>query len=157
MVNKMQRNFILENITPPVFMDGYGFLPAGYIVFSSLWQYNKMKNLDRLIRYFLKRLPEIKNNDKVFECLDLIESLVDDCGEVRLDTKDETTFDAVFPGIVKFIKKVGFGFGEKANKLYDAGINIRSDVNISDKVKHKYCVILHRLYDQNIWPFEIYM
>ena len=133
----MHGTFTLENITPPVFCEmGYEMFPAGYIVFSSLWKYKKMKNLNRLIRRFLKRLPEIKNDDKVFECLDFIESLVDDCGKVGLNTKDERTFDVVFPGIVKFIKKVGFGYGEKANKLYDAGINIRSDVNISDKVKH---------------------
>ena len=62
-----------------------------------------MKNLERIIRRFLKRLPEIKNDDKVFECLDVIESLLDKCGKVGLDTNFEETFDVVFPGIVKFI------------------------------------------------------
>ena len=103
-------------------------------------------------------MPEIKNDDdKVFKCLDKIETLVDKCGKVILSTNFEDTFDVAFPGIVKFIKKVGFGYGEKNNKLYDAGINIRFDDNMSGKVKHKYCVILHKLYEQNIWPFEIFM
>ena len=161
MSNKMQETFKLENITSPIYTDdGFGeyeIVPAGYITFSSFCQYKKLKNLDRMIKYFLKRLPEIKNNDKVFECLNKIESLIDKCGEVKLDTNFEQTFDVAFPGIVKFIKKVGFGYGEIAKILYDAGINIRSDVNISDKVKHKYCVILHRLHDQKIWPFEIFV
>ena len=99
----------------------------------------------------------MKNDDKVFKCLELIESLVDGCGIVRLTTENEETFDVVFPGIVRFIKKVGFGYGEKNNKLYDAGINIKSDVSMSGKVKDKYCIILHKLYEQNIWPFEIFM
>ena len=74
----MHSSFILENITPPVFDEGYEIVPAGYVIFSSLLEYKKMKNLDNLIRSFLKRLPEIKNDDdKVFKCLDKIESLVD--------------------------------------------------------------------------------
>ena len=82
MVNKIQRNFILEGKDPPVFDEGYqmqrrtfilenvippafddnGYeeISAGYIKFSSLRKYKKMKNLDNLIRRFLKRLPEIK-------------------------------------------------------------------------------------------------
>ena len=62
-----------------------------------------MKKLDRIIGYFLKRLPEIKNNDNVFECLNKIETLIDKCGKVGLDTNFEQTFDVTFPGIVKFI------------------------------------------------------
>ena len=154
----MHSSFLLENITPPVFDEGYEIVPAGYVIFSSLLEYKKMKNLDNLIRNFLKRLPGIKNDDdKVFKCLDKIESIVDKCGKLILSTNFEETFDVAFPGIVRFIKKVGFGYGEKNNKLYDAGINIRFDDNMSGKVKHKYCVILHKLYEQNIWPFEIFM
>ena len=51
----MHSSFILENITPPVFDEGYEIVPAGYVIFSSLLEYKKMKNLDNLIRSFLKR------------------------------------------------------------------------------------------------------
>ena len=158
MINKMEKTFILVNITPPVFKDGKEYCPPGYIIFPSLRHYKKIKNLDSIIRHFLKRLQEIKNN-KVFKCLDLIESLVDDCGKVGLVTEDEKTFVIVFSGIVNFIELVGFGFGqgEKNDKLYDVGINMRFDDNISGKVKHKYCTILHKLYDQNIWPIGLFV
>ena len=155
----MDKTFILENITPPVFKDGKEFHPPGYIIFPSLWHYKKLKNLDRITRHFLKRLEEIKNNNKVFKCLDLIESLVDDCGKVGLVTEDEKTFVIVFSGIMNFIKMVGFSFGhgEKNDKPYDVGINMKFDDNISGKVKHKYCIIIHKLYDQNIWPIGLFV
>ena len=61
MCNKMHNTFTLKDITPPILCEmGYEVYPAGYIIFSSFWQYKKMKKLDRIIRYFLKRLPEIK-------------------------------------------------------------------------------------------------
>ena len=157
MSNIMDRSFTLKNITPPAFMDGYEVLPAGYITFSSYWDYKKIKNINRLITRFLKRLTEINNDDKVLKCLELIESLVDDCNVMRLDTEDEETFNVAFPGIVRFIKKVGFGFGEKNNKLYNAGINILFDDYTSGKVKDKYIIILHKLFKKNIWPFVIFM
>ena len=87
--------------------------------------------------------------------MNLIENLVDKCGKVLLASNFEVTFAEAFPGIVKFIEKVGFGYGEK-NKLYDVGINIMFNDNMSGMVKHKYCLILYKLYDQNIWPFETY-
>ena len=161
MVNKMEKSFILENITPPVFKDGKEYRPPGYIIFPSLWHYKKIKNLNRIISHFLKRLQEIKNNNnnKVFKCLDLIESLVDDCGKVRLVTEDEKTFVIVFSGIVNFIQLVGFGFGhgEKNDKPYDVGINMRFDDNISEKVKDKYCIIIHKLYNREIWPIGLFV
>ena len=79
----MDKTFILENITPPDFRGGKEIKPPGYLVFPSLWHYKKIKNLDKIISHFLKRLTEIKNN-KVFKCLDLIESLLDDCGKMKL-------------------------------------------------------------------------
>ena len=155
----MEKTFILENITPPVFKEGTEIKPPGYILFPFLWQYKKIKNLDRIIRHFyLKRLEEIKNI-KVFKCLELIESLIDECGEVNLFTEDERSFVIVFPGIVNFIKMVGFSFGhgEKNDKPYDVGINLKFDENISKEVKYKYCKIIHKLYDQNIWPFGLFV
>ena len=107
MSNKMQETFKLENITSPICTDdGFGeyeIVPAGYIIFTSYWQYKKLKNLDSIIGYFMKRLPEIIKDEKVFECLNKSESLVDKCGEVELDTNFEQTFDVAFPGTVKFI------------------------------------------------------
>ena len=154
---QMQRStFILENVIPPEFDEGIEFFPAGYINFYSFLKYKKMKNLDDLIRRFLKRLPEIEDDYKVFKCLNLIENLVDKCGKVLLATSIEETFGKAFPGIVKFIKKVGFDYGGK-NKLYNVGINIMFNDKMSGMVKNKYCVILYKLYDQNIWPFVNYM
>ena len=154
---QMQRStFVLENVTPSEFDEGFEVFPAGYIKFSSLCKYKKIKNLNNLIIRFFKRLPEIKVDNKVFKILNLIENLVDKCGKVLLATNFEETFGEAFPGIVKFIKKVGFGYGEK-NKLYDVGISIMYNDKMSGMVKHKYCVILYKLYDQNIWPFVNYM
>ena len=155
----MEKTFILENITPPVFRDGKEFHPPGYIVFSSLRQYKNIENIDRIVRHFLKRLEELKYNiNKVFKCLELIESLIDDCGKVELVTEDEKTF-IVFSGIVNFIEMVGFSFGhgEKNDKPYDVGIDMRFDENISKEVKYKYCNIIHKLYDQNIWPIGLFV
>ena len=154
---QMQRStFVFENVTPSEFDEGFEVFPAGYIKFYSLEKYKKMKNLDNLIRRFLKRLPEMKDDNKVFKCLNLIENLVDICDKVILATNFEETFGEAFPGKVKFIKKVGFGYGER-NELYNVGINIMYNDKMSGMVKHKYCVILYKLYDQNIWPFVTYM
>ena len=107
----------------------------------------------------MKSLPEIKNNEKVFKCLDLIESLIDECGEVGLATEDEKTSAIVFSGIVDFIEMVGFTFshGDKTDKPYNVGINMRFDANISEKVKHKYCIIIHKMYDNGIWPVGLFV
>ena len=69
--------------------------------------------------------------------------------------EDVRTFVTVFFGILTFMKTVGFSIDhdEKNVRLYDVGINMRFDYNISEKVKLKYCNIVNKLCDQNIWPF----
>ena len=154
---KMAKIFILENITSPVFRDGKEINPPGYIIFPSLWHYKKIKNLNRIIRYFYLNIHEEISNNEVFKCLDLIESFIEKCGKVKLFTEDTRTFAVVFPGIVTFIKIVGFRYGHGEKKdIYDVGINLRfenDDNKISENVIQKYCNIIYKLYDQNIWPF----
>ena len=85
-------------------LDGYEVLPAGYISFPSFRDYKKIKNINKIITRFLERRREI-NDDKALKCLELIESLVEDCDVMRLNTDDEDSINEAFPGIIKFIKK----------------------------------------------------
>ena len=64
MSNKMEKTFILENITPPVFRDGKEIVPPGYIIFPSLWHYKKIKKINGKIRDFYLKLNEEMSNKK---------------------------------------------------------------------------------------------
>ena len=108
--------FILHNVTPPAMLDGYEVLPAGYISFPSYSDYKKIKKINEIFSRFLERRREIYHDDKVLKYLKLIETLVEDCDIMRLDTNDEDTFNEAFPGIIKFIKKVGYSYGNNYNK-----------------------------------------
>ena len=161
MVNKMPRKsiriprrFILDNVTPPIKYEGYEMYPAGYTSFPTYWCYKKLININEIISIFLKRRREIKNDDKVLKCLELIESLIDDCPVMKLGTNCEDTFDEAFPDIVKFIEKVGYEYKDNYHKLYDVGTKIYFDDNESDKVKEKYIIIVHKLYKKEIWSFN---
>ena len=145
--------FILRNVTSPIIQDGYEMLPAGYISFPSFRDYKKIKNINKIISRFLERRREI-NDDKVLKCLELIESLVEDCDVMRLNTDDESSFDEAFPGIMRFIKKVGYGYGRNNNKLFDAGNKIMLDDNESNMAKEKYTIIVEKLFKKKIWPFD---
>ena len=145
--------FVLHNVTSPIMQDGYEMFSAGYISFPSFWDYKKIKNINKIISRFLERRREIydDDDDKVLKCLELIESLIEGCDVVSLDTNDEYSFDEAFPAIIEFIKKVGYDY--KYTKLYDVGKNILF-VDESKMVKEKYCNIVEKLYEKNIWPFE---
>ena len=168
MSNIMDKTFILENITPPVFRDGKEIHPPGYIIFPSLRHYKNIKNLDRIMSHFMKIYDKI-NNKKVNKCLDLIFSLLEKCGTVKLYSEDETNFDTayvknfviVFPGIVKFVEmvRICFGYGEKKDNPYNLAIDVMFDDDDDDeiaKVKTRYCFIVQILYDQNICPFGLF-
>ena len=144
--------FVLHNVTSPIMQDGYELFPAGYISFPSFWDYKKIKNINKIISRFLERRREIYDgDDKVLKCLELIETLIEDCDVMSLDTNDEHSFDETFPAIIEFITKVGYDY--KYNKLYDVGKNIIF-VNESKMVKEKYNNIVEKLYKNKIWPFE---
>ena len=135
--------FVLHNVTSPLMQDGYEVLPAGYISFSSFWDYKKIKNINKIISRFLERRKEIYDDDKVLKCLELIESLIEGCDVMSLGTNDEYIFDEAFPSIIEFIKKVGYCY--KYGKLYDVGNEILF-VNESNMAKEKYCNIVEKLY-----------
>ena len=137
--------FILDNVTSPIMQDGYEMFPAGYISFPSFWDYKKIKNINKSISRFLERRREIYDDVKVLKSLELIESHIEDCDVMRLDTNDECSFNEAFPAIIEFINKDG--------KLYDVGNKILF-VNESKMVKEKYCNIVEKLYKKNIWSFE---
>ena len=121
--------------------DGYELFPAGYISFPSFWDYKKIKNINKIISKFLERRREIYDDDKVLKCLELIESLIEGCGVMRLGTDDECSFNEAFPAIIEFIEKVGYSYGDK--KLVDVGILF---VNESKIIREKYIKIVEKLY-----------
>ena len=144
--------FVLHNVTSPIMQDGYELFPAGYISFTSFWDYKKIKNINKIISRFLERRREIYDNDKVLKCLELIESLIEGCDVMRLDSNDEYSFDEAFPAIIEFIEKVGYGYNYN-NKVYDVGNKIIF-VNESNMGKEKYINIVEKLYKKKLWPFE---
>ena len=144
--------FILHNVTSPIMQDGYETFPAGYISFPSFWDYKKIKNIYKIISRFLERRREIYDDDKVLKCLELIESLIEDCDVMRLGTVDECSFNEAFPSIIEFIEKVGYDYNYN-NKVYDVGNKIIF-VNESNMAKEKYINIVEKLYKKKIWPFE---
>ena len=95
--------FVLDNVTSPIMQDGYELFPARYISFPSFWDYKKIKNINKIISRFLKRRREIYDDDKVLKCLELIESLIEDCDVMRLDTNEDYSFNEAFPAIIEFI------------------------------------------------------
>ena len=151
---KNPRRFILDKVTSPIKHEGYEVYPMGYISFPSYWCYKKLRNINKIISIFLKRRREINNDDKVLKCLELIESLIDDCPVMKLGTNFEDTFDVAFPAIVKFIEKVGYEYKDNYHKLYDVGTKINFDDNESDKAKEKYTILVHKLYKKEIWSFN---
>ena len=77
--------------------------------------------------------------------MELIESLIEGCDVMSLDTNDEYSFDEAFPAIIEFIKNVGYDYRDK--KLYDVGNNILF-VDESKMVKEKYSNIVEKLYEK---------
>ena len=144
--------FVLHNVTSPIMQDGYELFPAGYISFPSFWDYKKIKNINKIISRFLERRREIYDDDKVLKCLELIESLIEDCDVMRLGTDDECSFNEAFPSIIEFLEKVGYDYNYN-NKVYDVGNKIIF-VNESNMAKEKYINIVEKLYKKKVWPFE---
>ena len=144
--------FILDNVTFDIMQDGYEMFPDGYISFPSFWDYKKIKNINKIISRFLERQREIYDDDKVLKCLELIESLIEGCDVMSLDTNDEYSFDEAFPAVIEFIKKVGYDYNYN-NEVFDVGNKIIF-VNESNMVKEKYINIVEKLYKKKIWPFE---
>ena len=83
--------------------------------------------------------------------MELIESLIEDCDVMRLDTNEDYSFNVAFPAIIEFINKVGYDY--KNGKLYDVGNKILF-VDESNMVKDKYSNIVEKLYEKKIWSFE---
>ena len=104
---KESYRFVLDNVTFPIMQDGYELFPVGYISFPSFRDYKKIKNINKIISRFLERRKEIYDDDKVLKCLELIETLIEDCDVMRLDTNEDYSFNEAFPSIIEFIKKVG--------------------------------------------------
>ena len=50
MISKSFQNesvrFVLHNVTSPIMQDGYELFPAGYISFTSFWDYKKIKKIN---------------------------------------------------------------------------------------------------------------
>ena len=143
---------VLHNVTSPIMQDGYELFPAGYISFPSFWDYKKIKNINKIISRFLERRREIYDDDKVLKCLELIESLIEDCDVMRLGTDDECSFNEAFPSIIEFLEKVGYDYNYN-NKVYDVGNKIIF-VNESNMAIEKYINIVEKLYKKKVWPFE---
>ena len=137
--------FVLDNVTFPITQDGYEMFPAGYITFPSFWDCKKIKNINKIISRFLERRREIYDDDKVLKCLELIESLTEDCDVMRLNTNEDYSFNEAFPAIIEFINKVGYDY--KGGKRYDVGNKILF-VNESNMVKEKYSNIVEKLYEK---------
>ena len=148
---KESYRFVLDNVTSPITQEGYEMFPTGYILFPSFLDYKKIKNINKIISRVLERRREIYDDDKVLKCLELIESLIEDCGVMKLDTNEDYSFNEAFPNIIEFINKVGYGY--KDGKVYDVGNNILF-VDESNMVKEKYSNIVEKLYEKKIWPFE---
>ena len=144
---KAYYRFFLDNVTFPITQDGYEMFPAGYITFPSFWDYKKIKNINKIISRFLERRREIYDDDKVLKCLELIESLIEDCDVMRLDTNEDYSFNEAFPAIIEFINKVGYDY--KDGKLYDVGNKILF-VNESNMVKENYSNIVEKLYEKKM-------
>ena len=142
--------FVLHNVTS-IMQDGYELFPAGYISFPSFWDYKKIKNINKIISRFLERRREIYDDDEVLKSLELIESLIEGCDVMSLDTNEDYSFDEAFPAIIEFIRKVGYGY--KDGKLYDVGNKIIF-VNESNMAKEKYINIVEKLYEKKTWSFE---
>ena len=142
---KESYRFVLDNVTFPITQDGNEMFPAGYILFPSFLDYKKIKNINKIISRFLERRREIYDDDKVLKCLELIESLTDDCDVMRLDTNEDYSFNEAFPAIIEFINKVGYGY--KDGKPYDVGSKILF-VDESNMVKEKYSNIVEKLYEK---------
>ena len=149
---KESYRFVLDNVTFPITQDGYEMFPAGYILFPSFLDYKKIKNINKIISRFLERRREIYDDDKGLKCLELIESLIEDCDVMRLVTNEDYSFNEAFPAIIEFIEKVGYDYNYN-NKVYDVGNKIIF-VNESNMVKEKYINIVEKLYKKKIWPFE---
>ena len=149
---KESYRFVLVNVTFPITQDGYEMFPAGYILFPSFLDYKKVKNINKIISRSLERRREIYDDDKVLKCLQLIESLIEDCDVMRLVTNEDYSFNEAFPAIIEFIEKVGYDYNYN-NKVYDFGNKIIF-VNESNMVKEKYINIVEKLYKKKIWPFE---
>ena len=79
--------------------------------------------------------------------MELIESLIEDCVVMRLDTNEDYSFNQAFPAIIEFINKVGYGY--KDRKRYDVGSKILS-VDESNMAKEKYSNIVEKLYKKNM-------
>ena len=141
--------YVLHDVIPPFKVGRYEEFPAGYISFPSYEDYRKIKNIDKMISTFLERRRAINKDDKVYKCLELIESLIEDCDVMRLGTNDECSFNEAFPDIIEFIEKVGYNYKDK--ELVDVGVLF---VNEGKRVKEKYIKIVEKLYKKKIWPFE---
>ena len=144
-----RERYILHDVIPPIMDEGYEQIPSGYILFPSYEDYKKIKNIDKTISRFLERRSEIATEEKLYKCLEIIESTVEVCDEMRLDINIEHTFNVPFPNIIKFIEKVDYDYED--NKLKDVGDNIENE---SKRVKDKYIKIVETLYEKNIWLFE---
>ena len=148
----VDRRFVLDGF----FSEDDGCPPIinGYISFSSHKDYKKIKNINKTISRFLETRGEIKKDDKAYKCLELIESLIEDCDVMRLGSNVEYTFNEAFPNIIEFIEKVGYNYED--NELVDVGYSDEYDdfVNESKIIKEKYIKIVEKLYKKKIWPFE---
>ena len=94
------------------------------------------------------------NDYKVLKCLELIESLIDDCPVIYLGTNFKDTLDVAFPAIIKFIEKVGYGYKDNYHEIYDVGNEIIFDDNESGMAKEKYINIVKKLFEKKIWSFN---
>ena len=141
--NQMKgERYVLRDVIPPVMIEGiYEMVPPGYISFPSFEDYKKIKNIDKTISRFLERRSEIKKEERLYKCLELIESIVEDCDEMRLGYNIEDTFRVTFPNIIKFIEEVGYEY--KDDKLFNVGILF---ANESKRVRYGYIMIVEKLY-----------
>ena len=134
-----ERRFVLDGFLSED--DGYTPVINGYISFPSHKDYKKIKNINKTISRFLERRGEINKDEKVYKCLELIESLIEDCDVMRLDCNVEYTFNEAFPNRIEFIEKVGYNYDD--NELVDVGVLF---VNESKRPKEKYIKIVEKLY-----------
>ena len=125
---KGSERFILHNDTSPIMQGGgYKLLPVGHIIsFPSFWDFKKIKNFNKTISRFLERRREIYDDVEVLKCLELIESLIEDCGVH--DTKEDYSYKVDFPTIIEIINKVGYVYKDESNIVKEKYNNIVQEI-----------------------------
>ena len=117
-------SFFLHNDTSLILQEGvFELKSVGHIIsFPSFWDFKKIKNFNKTISRFLEKRREKYDDVEVLQCLELIESLIEDC-DVH-DTKEDYSYKVDFPSIMEIINKVGYVYKDESNIVKEKYNNI---------------------------------